>query len=100
MSTQLDLDEILSAHNSYREEVSVSPLTWSDDLASHAQKWAKHLASLEGEELLHSDNTGEGENLWLGTSGDYTYTQMVDSWGEEKENFVEGTFPDISSTGD
>jgi len=100
MFTQLDLDEILTAHNSYRKEVDVPPLTWSDDLASNAQKWAKHLASLGGEELQHSKNTGEGENLWNGTSGDYTYRQMVDSWGEEKENFVEGNFPDVSSTGD
>lgn len=97
---KLDKDEILEAHNSYREEVDVPPLTWSDDLASHAKKWAKHLASLGGKKLQHSDDTGEGENLWMGTSGAYTYTQMVDSWGEEKEHFEEGTFPDISSTGD
>jgi hypothetical protein len=96
----LNKDEILAAHNSYREEVDIPPLTWCDDLASHAKKWAKHLASLGGEDLQHSEDTGEGENLWMGTSGAYTYTQMVDSWGEEKEYFEEGTFPDISSTGD
>jgi hypothetical protein len=100
MSNQLDSDEILTAHNSYREEVDVPPLTWSDDLASHAQKWAKHLASLGGHKLQHSENTGEGENLWMGTQGQSTYEEMVNSWGKEKENFVEGTFPDVSSTGD
>lgn len=99
MSTQLDSDKILAAHNRYRKEVDVAPLKWSDDLASHAQKWADYLASLGGEELKHSEDTGEGENLWRGTSGDYTNTQMVDKWGKEKENFVEGTFPDVSSTG-
>ncbi len=92
-------DEILAAHNSYRKEVGVRPLTWSDDLASHAQEWADYLASLGGEELPHSENTDEGENLWMGTQGSFTNTQMVDSWGEEKENFVEGTFPNVSSTG-
>ena len=92
-------DEILAAHNSYRKEVGVRPLTWSDDLASHAQEWADYLASLGGEELQHSENTDEGENLWMGTQGRFTNTQMVDSWGEEKENFVEGTFPNVSSTG-
>ena len=92
-------DEILAAHNSYRKEVGVRPLTWSDDLASHAQEWADYLASLGGEELSHSENTDEGENLWRGTQGRFTNTQMVDSWGEEKENFVEGTFPNVSSTG-
>jgi hypothetical protein len=92
-------NEILVAHNSYREEVDVPPLTWSDDLASHAQEWADYLAFLGGEKLEHSEDTGEGENLWRGTSGHYTYTQMVDKWGKEKENFVEGTFPDVSSNG-
>ncbi len=71
-------DEILVAHNSYREEVDVPPLTWSDDLASHAQEWADYLASLGGEILEHSEDTGEGENLWRGTSDHYTYTEMVD----------------------
>ena len=99
MSTQLDSDKILAAHNGYRKEVGVAPLTWSDDLASHAQEWADYLASLGGEEWKHSEDTGEGENLWRGTSGDYTNTQMVDKWGKEKENFVEGTFPDVSSNG-
>lgn len=99
MSTQLDLDEILDAHNSYREEVDVPPLTWSDDLASHAQEWADYLASIGGHKLRHSKNTGEGENLWLGTSGSFTNTQMVEQWGEEKQYFVGGTFPEVSSTG-
>ena len=84
MSTQLDLDEILSVHNSYREEVDVPPLTWSDELASHAQEWADYLASIGGHKLRHSENTGEGENLWLGTSGSFTNTQMVNKWGKKR----------------
>ncbi|MBD1871420.1 SCP-like extracellular [Oculatella sp. FACHB-28] len=92
-------EEILEAHNKYRAEVNVAPLTWSDTLASNAQEWANHLASLGGNTLQHSPNSGEGENLWLGTSGAFTYTQMVDMWGEEKQYFVDGTFPDVSSTG-
>lgn len=83
MSTQLDLDEILTAHNSYREEVDVPPLTWSDDLASHAQEWADRLASIGGHKLPHSKNTGEGENLWVGTSESFTNTQMVNRWGKK-----------------
>jgi hypothetical protein len=98
MSTQLDSDEILTAHNSYREEVDVPPLTWSDDLASHAQEWADYLASIGGHKLRHSKNTDEGENLWLGTSGSFTNTQMVKKWGKEKQYFVGGIFPDVSST--
>lgn len=92
-------EEILEAHNKYRAEVNVAPLTWSNTLASNAQEWANHLASLGGNTLQHSSNTGEGENLWLGTSGAFSYTQMVDMWGTEKQYFINGTFPDVSSTG-
>ncbi len=34
----------------------------------------------------------------MGTSGAFNYTQMVDSWGEEKKFFINGTFPKVSST--
>jgi Cysteine-rich secretory protein family len=90
--------EILNAHNKYRQEVNVPPLKWSNTLASNAQKWANYLAS-RGGNLQHSQNSGEGENLWAGTAGAFSYTQMVDSWGAEKRYFVNGTFPNVSSTG-
>lgn len=89
--------EILDAHNRYRAEVGVSPLSWSDDLANHAQDWANQLAASGTFE--HSGTDGEGENLWMGTSGAYSLTDMVGSWGEEKQYFTGGTFPDVSSTG-
>ncbi|MCT7953457.1 CAP domain-containing protein [Ancylothrix sp. C2] len=91
--------EILNAHNQYRAEVGVTPLTWSETLANHAQEWADYLASLGGK-LEHSQNTGEGENLWMGSSGYFSYTQMIESFGNEKQYFVDGIFPDVSSTGE
>lgn len=90
-------DEILNAHNQYRAEVGVPPLTWSDTLASHAQEWADYLASLGS--LQHSQDTGEGENLWMGASGNFSYAQMIESFGNEKQYFIGGVFPDVSSTG-
>lgn len=90
--------ELLNTHNKYRQEVGVPPLTWSSTLARDAQQWANYLAS-KGGNLQHSQNTGQGENLWGGTAGAFTYTQMVDSWGSEKRYFVNGTFPNVSSTG-
>lgn len=90
---------ILSAHNQYRTELGLPPLVWSDALASDAQEWADYLASLGGEELKHAENTGQGENLWMGTAGFYSYTDMVKAWGEEQQYFIGGTFPDVSSTG-
>jgi hypothetical protein len=90
--------EILNAHNKYRQEVGVPPLQWSNSLARDAQEWANYLAS-QGGNLEHSQNTGQGENLWGGTAGAFSYTQMVDGWGSEKRYFVNGTFPNVSSTG-
>jgi Cysteine-rich secretory protein family len=92
-------EEILDAHNQYRAQVDVPPLEWSDLLASDAQAWADYLASLGGQELEHAEDTGQGENLWMGTSGFFSPTEMVASWGEEQQYFIGGTFPDVSSTG-
>jgi hypothetical protein len=90
--------EIVSAHNKYRLEVGVPPLAWSNTLASHAMAWAKQLASENA--FKHDDNNlSEGENIWMGTGGYYSYTQMTDSFGSEKHYYVPGTFPNISKTG-
>lgn len=93
--------EILNAHNRYRAEVGVPPLIWSNTLANQAQQWANHLASIGGK-LQHSSNSerpNEGENLWMGTSHRFSFTQMVENWGNEKRYFIRGTFPKVSSTG-
>ncbi|WP_414619051.1 CAP domain-containing protein [Calothrix sp. CCY 0018] len=90
--------EILNAHNSYRSQVGVSPLTWSNTLASDAQEWANYLSS--NRKFEHSRQRREqGENLWMGTSRRFSFTQMVGSWGNEKQHFVNGTFPNVSNTG-
>ena len=94
--------EIITAHNKYRTELGMEELKWSDLLAAHAQKWADHLASLGGRSLMHSPSSergNEGENLWMGSAGYYSLTQMVDGWGGEKKYFVYGTFPNVSRTG-
>jgi len=89
--------EILNAHNRYRTELNIPPLKWSPELAKHAKVWADRLA---GERrMYHSSGTGEGENLWMGTSGYYSLTQMVDGWGGEKRYYKDGTFPGVSTSG-
>ncbi len=93
--------EILTALHKYRQQVNISPLTWSNKLADSAQTWA-NLASLGGNRLQHdSRRNGQGENLWLGTSNRFTYTQMVDSWGREKQylNSTRFNLEIVSSTG-
>ncbi|PSB45527.1 SCP-like extracellular [Cyanosarcina cf. burmensis CCALA 770] len=89
--------EILAAHNRDRTEVGAPPLRWSNNLANSAGQWANHLAATG--KFEHSGTNGMGENLWMGTSGHYSFTSMVDSWGNEKQYFVPGrSFPDVSST--
>lgn len=78
-------NEILSAHNKYREEVGVSPLQWSESLAKSAQQWANQLASTN---TFQHSSTKYGENIWAGTKGRFSVTQMVNSWGSEKKYFI------------
>lgn len=92
-----DIVEILNAHNRYRTPLGIPPLKWSDNLAKGAKVWADRLA---GERrMYHSSGTGEGENLWMGTSGYYQLTRMVEAWGEEKRYYRDGIFPKVSTTG-
>ena len=88
--------ETLDAHNRYRAEVGIPPLQWSDDLANQAYGWAYQLASTGSFE--HSNTQGQGENLWMGPTS-FSYTQMVDDWGSERQYFAGGVFPDVSTTG-
>jgi hypothetical protein len=90
------VQQILSAHNAYRNAVGVPPLTWSNQLANDARGWANNLAQTG--QLVHA-NVPEGENLWMGTAGVFSYTQMVDSWGAERQFYMPGAFPNVSTTG-
>lgn len=92
--------EILDAHNKYRVAVGVPPLVWSDDLAAAAQVWANTLNSnLQFAHDPGSRTQNQGENIWMGTTGAYSLTQMVDDWGSEQQNFQNGSFPNVSTTG-
>lgn len=89
--------EILSAHNSYRSQVGSPPLRWSNALAAHAQEWANHLSATQS--FNHSGVQGEGENLWIGSSGHFSFTRMIQRFGDEKQYFINGAFPNASTTG-
>jgi hypothetical protein len=89
--------QILEAHNKYRSSVGVPPLEWSDGLARAAEVWANTLSS--DLQFAHDPSVqNQGENLWIGTAGAFTLTQMVDDWGQERRSFKPGTFPDVSTT--
>jgi hypothetical protein len=90
--------EIIAAHNAYRNDVGVAPFTYSSELATSAQIWAEHDASIGS--LVHSSSDGSyGENIALwGPSGSVSWTQIVNLWGAEKTDFIYGPFGDGSST--
>jgi Cysteine-rich secretory protein family len=93
-------EAILNAHNKYRIEVGIPPLVWSNELAGSAQAWANALSSnLSFAHDPGARSANQGENLWMGTTGAFSLAQMVDSWGQERRNFQDGTFPDVSTTG-
>lgn len=89
--------DCISAHNSYRQAVGDPDLSWSNDLANSAQNWANCLAQTG--QFQHSGTAGVGENIAMGTQGAFSASQFVQMWGDEQKNFVPGTFPDVSKTG-
>lgn len=91
-------ERLLIAHNLERDRVNVPRLEWSAELAEQAQAWADTLA--RNNRFEHAqDSTGEGENLWMGSTRAFSAEQMVGGFVEEARYFHAGQFPDVSSTG-
>ena len=92
--------ELLEEHNRARAQVGVARLQWSNRLAREAHEWAQHLAR-EGR-MIHAgrdQRSGSGENLWMGSAGYYGADTMVGGFLAERQHFRNGTFPQVSSTG-
>ena len=81
---------ILAAHNAYREDVGVAPLTYNTTLAASAQAWADRDARSG---VMEHSSSVYGENIaaaW--PAGLLSWTSVVDLWGEEKAHFIYGRF--------
>ncbi len=93
-------DELLLAHNRERANFGSAPLKWSPQLAREAQDWADHLAR-EGvmRHATHAQRKGRGENLWMGSAGYFSLTEMMSYFIAEKQHFKPGEFPHVSRTG-
>ncbi|HYJ52630.1 MAG TPA: CAP domain-containing protein [Allosphingosinicella sp.] len=94
-------ESLLAIHNRERAEVGVPPLVWDSRLAAAAASYVPELVDLG--DLEHSDeamNGETGENLAMGTDGDYSPEELADLWVEERSAFVPGVFPNVSRTGD
>jgi uncharacterized protein YkwD len=83
------INTILKIHNNERAAVSVTPLVWSNTLATNAKSWAEHLANINT--LQHSTGKGYGENLSFrsdsrGPSAIST-ASLVQGWVNEKNGY-------------
>lgn len=76
---------LLKAHNRIRAEVGAAPLTWSARAEQQAASWAQVLSGRC--ELEHSQGSGFGENLFMGTIGYYDELDGVKSWEDEKRYY-------------
>jgi Cysteine-rich secretory protein family len=92
---------MLDAHNRARSAYGSMPLLWNDTLASDALTYARKLAAER--RFAHDPQRGvrvrQGENLWMGTRGAFSYAAMAASWIDERKDFRPGRFPDVSRTG-
>lgn len=77
--------QLLDAHNRIRSEVQAAPLSWSDAAEAQAQRWADTLA--QRCDIEHSQGSGFGENLFMGTIGYYDELDGIKAWEEEKRNY-------------
>ena len=84
--------EIVAAHNRWRAEVGVQPISYSDEVAASAQAWADNLKTTRNCHLQHSSGPN-GENLyWAGAwsngpAQDIKSADPVNSWASEKKDY-------------
>jgi len=92
---------MLDGHNAARAAVSEAPLVWDGHLADDAGAYADVLARTR--RFQHAEQPQgpgrEGENLFTGTRGAYSYREMVDLWVAERRDYVPGITPRFSRTG-
>lgn len=91
---------ILALHNREREALGLPKLKWNRALEREAKDWGHELARMG--RLQHADNAvrnGTGENLWMGTAGQWPVETMVNMFIDEKRHYRHGNFPEISRTG-
>ena len=91
----------LGAHNAARLRFGVDPLAWSPELAAEARRHAQYMAStgIYGHDQTPGRRKKQGENLWRGQRGLFSYDVMVGVMVDEARHFRPGAFPNNSATG-
>jgi uncharacterized protein YkwD len=85
VSSQAGIQQMLTAHNSWRKRTGVPPLTWSPQLANYAQEWANKLA--RENKFEHRKNSPYGENLAWAGGQQLSPERVVNMWGEEVKDY-------------
>ncbi len=102
LAVPIDRAAILAAHNKWRAEVGVAPLSYSMELEASAQAWANNLKRTNHCQMRHSKPGGKyGENLYWASATIWSDGRRelqriapefpVDSWGEEKADYDHAT---------
>lgn len=95
-------DSVISASNGARARFGVAPMDWSDELAAEAMGHARYMAAtgIYGHDQTPGRRKKQGENLWRGPKGVFSYDVMIGTMVDEERVFRPGTFPDVSTTGE
>ncbi|KAG5897860.1 hypothetical protein JTB14_024894 [Gonioctena quinquepunctata] len=84
--------EALKIHNEYRRKHGVPDLDLSDKLCEFAQEWAKVCA--DSSTLQHRPKCPYGENIFVVSSSDYSYTptarEVIKEWYDEIKQYTFG----------
>jgi pathogenesis-related protein 1 len=95
--TPAEQNDMVAAHNRWRQEVGAPEVKWSAHLAATAQGWADKLQQNQGCKMTHSGTSGLGENLYWASPLSYSdgtkktqavnATRVTDAWGSEKKHY-------------
>lgn len=93
-----DPKEMVAAHNVWRKEAGVPPLSYSTELAASSQRWANHLRAENHCRMRHSQpDNNYGENLYWASAIRWSDgkrevqtvspKKVVDAWGSEIKDY-------------
>ncbi|MGK7923786.1 MAG: pathogenesis-related family 1 protein [Spirulina sp.] len=85
LASQAGIEQMLNAHNEWRQKVGVPPLQWSPSLANYAREWANRL--LRENRFAHRQNSPYGENLASASGQRMSPARVVDMWGNEVRDY-------------